>query len=145
MRRSRIVRPKGSTRSMGSGYRQQHRGDGATCWYSISVRHDRDGVSQRCRGKLVAALGADRLHVVATVVAKTAGNSHVMSLAVHTTRQTVVGDRDNLGAFELGVSGHLAQRRTGEQLEADQRTDRVAGQPEHRSVAVTRTQQSEGE
>src|SRR3954451_11422768 len=120
MRRSRMVRPKGSTRSMGSGYRQQHRGDGVTWRDSVSIGHDRDGIGQRRGGQLMTALSPHRPHVVATVVREAAGNSHVVSLAAGPTAQTVVSDGDHLRALELVVSGDLAQGRPGEQLEADE-------------------------
>src|SRR4051794_12929566 len=120
MRKSRMVRPKGSTRSMRSGYRQQHRGDGVTRRDSGSVGDDRDRIGQRRGGQLMAALSTHGLHVVATVVPEPAGNSHVVSLAVGPTAQTVVSDGHQLGALQLVVSGHLAQGGTGEQLEADE-------------------------
>ena len=47
-----------------------------------------------------------------------------------------VGDGDDRRSVEDGVAHHLAQRRAGEQLEADQRADRVAGQPEHGYATV---------
>src|SRR5262245_5178151 len=95
MRRSRIVRPKGSTRSratIASGYREQDRADRAAGRDTRAIRHFGDGVGGAGGGQLMAALSPDGLHMDPSVVAEGSKDPHEVRLSVLPTREPGVGD-----------------------------------------------------
>ena len=79
---------------------------------------------------MVAAQGADRRHAVAAVVSEIAVGAQEVDLSVGLTAQVRVGDPHDTGPRDVAMPHHAPQRRASHELEADQRTDRVPGQPE---------------
>ncbi len=111
IRRSRTVRPKGSTRSIARilrpspgrrhadvGHVRQQDVDVAARRDAVAVGHRGQPVGRGRRGQLVAALAARRADVEAPVVLEPADDPVPVRLAVGTAAEALVGDGDGPGA-----------------------------------------------
>ncbi len=85
----------------------------------------------------MASLRADGTHVVAAVVAEFAVHPREVDLAVGLAVERDIGDGDDAGARQATMAHQPPKRRPREQLEADERADGIARQPEDRGALET--------
>ena len=93
----------------------------------------------------MTALSTDGPHVNPAIVTEGSEHPHVVGLAIESAGQTVVGNGSNRRPVDGCMPHHLAQRWPGQQFEADERADRVAGQSEDGNVLRARREQTERE